>query len=720
MFSPTLKHRALLFLSIFLSITWGAGIAWAQTTEFTYQGRLLDGALPANAGYDFEFRLFALETGGTELGIQSRPGVSITSGIFTVRLDFGANFDGTARWLEIGVRPAGSPNPFTTLIPRQPLSSAPYAIRSLNSAAADTAAVAGNSSQLGGIPANQFVVTTDSRMTDARNPLPFNQNYIQNTINPQAASNFYISGTGRADVFNAETQFNIQGARVLSVPGNNNTFAGWFAGTSNTTGAFNTFIGNSAGNQTTTGAGNTFVGFRSGRANTAGGSNSFFGAGAGVSSVSGAENSFFGNSAGGSNTMGGGNAFFGQSTGFANITGSDNTFLGTFTGSSNTTGFRNTLIGHSANVGSPNLTNATAIGFNAVVNTSNTMVLGTNIVNVQVPGDLAVAGTFNAAAANVSNLAVSGTLSASGVSLTNLNADNITTGTLSNARLGIVPIANGGTGSATRTFVNLTSNEFIGGNKSFTNTINTSAQYNILGQRVLGASADQNNVFVGIDAGAANASTGSTFVGDSAGLLNSSGQDNSFFGRDAGNANTTGHRNAFFGVNAGGSNIDGLNNAFFGHNAGNSNTVGSSNTIIGYNADVGANNLTNATAIGSDAVVNTSNTMVLGTNAVTVDIPGTFNVGGGGQIARMRSVTDDINFLPVSNAQSVIVSVPGAQINDVVLLGLPTTPFVCCLVYTAWVSSTGFVTVRVDNTNFQSMGAIDPPDATYRILVIGF
>ena len=47
----------------------------------------------------------------------------------TVTLDFGgAPLNGNPRWLEIGVRPNGSPNGYTPLTPRQPLTAAPYSI----------------------------------------------------------------------------------------------------------------------------------------------------------------------------------------------------------------------------------------------------------------------------------------------------------------------------------------------------------------------------------------------------------------------------------------------------------------------------------------------------------------------------------------------------------------------------------------------------------------
>ena len=45
----------------------GLTSAFAQTTEFTYQGRLVDGSLPANTPHDFEFRLFTVKAILTEV-----------------------------------------------------------------------------------------------------------------------------------------------------------------------------------------------------------------------------------------------------------------------------------------------------------------------------------------------------------------------------------------------------------------------------------------------------------------------------------------------------------------------------------------------------------------------------------------------------------------------------------------------------------------------------
>lgn len=104
-------------------------------TAFSYQGRLTDGALAANGPYDLQFGLFDGSTGGTQIGAALEKGsVPVAKGLFTVELDFGDSaFNGDARWLEIGVRPGGSADPYTILSPRQKLNPTPYAMRAANS-----------------------------------------------------------------------------------------------------------------------------------------------------------------------------------------------------------------------------------------------------------------------------------------------------------------------------------------------------------------------------------------------------------------------------------------------------------------------------------------------------------------------------------------------------------------------------------------------------------
>ena len=103
-------------------------------TAFTYQGRLHDANEPANGLYEFEFKVYDSEMNGTQIGgTSSARSVEVVDGYFTVQIDFGSGvFDGDARWLEIGLRPADTTDPFTTLGPRQELTPAPYALFSKN------------------------------------------------------------------------------------------------------------------------------------------------------------------------------------------------------------------------------------------------------------------------------------------------------------------------------------------------------------------------------------------------------------------------------------------------------------------------------------------------------------------------------------------------------------------------------------------------------------
>lgn len=409
------KFIQTIILSLFLLL--GTAAISAQTTEFTYQGKLTDGAATPNANYDFEFRLYDGASGGTLFGTQTRLGVPVSNGVFTVQLNFGAQFPGATRYLEISVKPAGSANPFTPLAPRQPITGTPYAIRALNAGTADTAT---NSTQLGGVAANQFVQTNDSRLTDARNPLPNSPNYIRNSTTQQASSNFSISGTGNiggssniggnlnvsgntlflgdltvlgalsanlpagdssyiqnrttqqaatnfnisgsgtisntlfAGTINTASQYQINGNRFLSNYGTNNTFAGIDTGAANS-GTDNSFFGYVAGDANTSGSDNSFFGSDAGGANTSGNNNSFFGSDAGDANTLGNDNSFFGRNAGGGNVSGDGNAFFGAFAGQAS-TANFNSFFGGSAGQSNNSGGSNSFFGYLA--GGANTTGA--------------------------------------------------------------------------------------------------------------------------------------------------------------------------------------------------------------------------------------------------------------------------------------------------------------------------------------------------------------------------
>ena len=112
-----------------LPLAVGAGEREPVGTAFTYQGLLEDASAPANGSYDLRFRLYDSATGDTQVGSTViSEDVAVTDGTFTVRIEFGDVWDGTALWLDIGVRPGSDTGTFTALSPLQPFSAAPAAL----------------------------------------------------------------------------------------------------------------------------------------------------------------------------------------------------------------------------------------------------------------------------------------------------------------------------------------------------------------------------------------------------------------------------------------------------------------------------------------------------------------------------------------------------------------------------------------------------------------
>ena len=126
------KLFAVLALAWLLTLNPELSTLLAQGTAFTYQGRLNDGPNPADGTYHLRFTLFDALTVGNQVGppLTNSP-VNVSNGLFTVTLDFGANFPGADRWLEIGVRTNGVAT-FTNLVPRQKITPSPYAIAAGN------------------------------------------------------------------------------------------------------------------------------------------------------------------------------------------------------------------------------------------------------------------------------------------------------------------------------------------------------------------------------------------------------------------------------------------------------------------------------------------------------------------------------------------------------------------------------------------------------------
>jgi hypothetical protein len=105
----------------------------AQNSGFSYQGRLSDGASPANGIYDFSFALYDASTNGSVVaGPLTYTYTRVSNGLFSVILDFdAAAFTGADRWLAVSVR-TNDAGRFTGIYPLQQLTPTPYAFRAAN------------------------------------------------------------------------------------------------------------------------------------------------------------------------------------------------------------------------------------------------------------------------------------------------------------------------------------------------------------------------------------------------------------------------------------------------------------------------------------------------------------------------------------------------------------------------------------------------------------
>src|ERR1043165_9543325 len=171
----------------------------AQTTAFSYQGRLNDSGSPATGTYDLRFTIFdALASGNAVAGPLTNATVAVSNGLFTVLLDFGASaFPGADRFLELGVRTNGSAAAYTTLAPRQPVLPVPYAIQAANALNAATAATAAGLS--GALPASSLTgILSDARLSPNVALLNGNQTFTGASVFNNATGAFHgvFSGNG--------------------------------------------------------------------------------------------------------------------------------------------------------------------------------------------------------------------------------------------------------------------------------------------------------------------------------------------------------------------------------------------------------------------------------------------------------------------------------------------------------------------------------------------
>lgn len=114
-------------------------------TAVTYEGLLTDGGTPVDGTVDLRVHLYAEASGGTPLETSTVDDLDVVEGRLTAVLDFGDEWEGNARWLEIELRDGDSTGAYTPLPERQALLSTPlglYALDADSAGEAETAASA--------------------------------------------------------------------------------------------------------------------------------------------------------------------------------------------------------------------------------------------------------------------------------------------------------------------------------------------------------------------------------------------------------------------------------------------------------------------------------------------------------------------------------------------------------------------------------------------------
>ena len=208
--------------------------------------------------------------------------------------------------------------------------------------------------------------------------------YLDNTAGPSPGTMYVGTNTTNINIGKSNSVITVDGsANFLHDCSINSITVGKGGGNISN----NTAVGYQAlkSNTGTLGGGNTAIGYNALENNTNGTFNTACGYGALSNNKTGTQNTAIGKETMLFNETGSSNTSIGYGALLNNQTGNNNTTLGLDSGKSNYTGNNNTFIGASTDCLN-NYTSSTAIGYNAKIDASNQIVLGTSSERVYIPG----------------------------------------------------------------------------------------------------------------------------------------------------------------------------------------------------------------------------------------------------------------------------------------------------------------------------------------------
>jgi hypothetical protein len=207
------KQLSMLLCGAALSLT---HLAQAQTTAFTYQGKLNDGNNATTGLYDITFSLFDSLTLGSQVGSTlTGTAMPVTNGVFTTSLDFGsAPFNGASRWLQIAVRTNGTGS-FTVLDPRTAISPTPYAIYAQTTASVANGVIGNSQLAVNSVASANLQASSVTSAKIASGQVVKSLNGLADNVTLTAGANITLTPSGN------NISINSSGSGAFSLSGNN-------------------------------------------------------------------------------------------------------------------------------------------------------------------------------------------------------------------------------------------------------------------------------------------------------------------------------------------------------------------------------------------------------------------------------------------------------------------------------------------------------------------